>query len=201
MKHLTILLCLLISFSVANAQDNDEVHTLINKNTRVGGYLSLENQFKDFNTTFPGVYTGARLGLIFNRNLFVGFGAYGLTNELNVYNVFEQGDEFEIESGYTGLSLEYILFPKRAIHLSFPCMLSIGGASIREKGFGFNRTYDSDMFWMYQAGANLELNITKWARVSGGVYFSEAQDFRLDGVSKSMFNGLSYGMSLKLGRF
>jgi hypothetical protein len=89
MKHLTILLCLLISFSVANAQDNDEVHTLINKNTRVGAYLSLENQFKDFNTTFPGVYTGARLGLIFNRNLFVGLGAYGLTNEINLYDVFK----------------------------------------------------------------------------------------------------------------
>jgi hypothetical protein len=79
-------------------------------------------------------------------------------------------------------------------------MLSIGGASIKEKGFGLNRTYDSDMLWMYQAGANLELNITKWARVSGGVYFSEAQDFRLDGLSDSMFDGLSYGMSLKLGR-
>lgn len=80
-------------------------------------------------------------------------------------------------------------------------MLAVGGATIREAGFGWNRPFDTDMFWIYQAGANLELNLTKWARVSGGVYFSEAQDFELEGVSNSMFNGLSYGMSMKFGRF
>lgn len=80
-------------------------------------------------------------------------------------------------------------------------MLGVGGASIRESGFGWNRSYDEDMFWLYQGGANLELNLTKWLRVSGGVYYSEAQDFSLAGVSNTMFNGVSYGMSLKLGRF
>ncbi len=151
MKNLLILLGFLIPLSPAFAQinDDDDVQTLINSNTRIGAYVSFENQFKDFSTTFPGVYSGARLGFVFNRNLFVGFGAYGLSNEITVKDVFEAGDEFEIESGFGGLSLEYILFPKRSIHVSFPCMLAVGGASIREKGIVWNRTYDDDVFWLF----------------------------------------------------
>ncbi|MGB0431724.1 MAG: hypothetical protein ACPGLV_14720 [Bacteroidia bacterium] len=201
MKNLILIVAVSLFTTTLFAQKNGDMNTLINSKTRIGAYVSIENQYKDFNSSFPGIYSGARVGFIFNRNLFVGFGAYGLTNEININDVFESGDEFEIESGYGGLSIEYVLFPKRAVHLSFPCMLGVGGASIRESGFGLNRTYDDDIFWHYQAGANVELNLTKWMRVSGGVYFTEAQYFELAGVSNTMFDGLSYGMSLKLGRF
>ena len=130
MKNLLLVIVLSMASISAFAQRDNDMQTLIKKGTRVGAYISFENQFKDFGTEFPGIYSGVRAGLIFNRYLFVGLGAYGLTNEINLYDVLEQGDAYELETGYAGLSLEGVLFPKKAVHVSFPCFFGVGGASI-----------------------------------------------------------------------
>ena len=198
MKNLLIVIAIL-GISIPTFAQGDEVHTLIGKKTRVGAYISLENQVKNFNNNNPGIYTGGRLGLVFNRYLFVGLGAYGLSNELNFRDLVEDGDFYSLSSGYGGLSIEPIIFPRQAIHLTFPLFAGVGGAEISE--YNWDSFYDSDVFWMYQGGANIELNVTKWLRISGGVYYTETDNFNLLSVPKNLMEGLSYGMSLKMGRF
>jgi len=199
MKQILALCILCLGLSEAYGQRGD-VNTLIGSRTRVGAYVSFENQIKNFNNSSPGMYTGGRFGLIFNRYLFIGVGGYGLSSGLNLRDLVEDGDFYNIETGYGGLSIEPIAFPRQAVHLSFPLFAGIGGAEIRE-GISRRNFVDDDIFWMYQGGANIELNVTRWFRISGGVYYTETEDFTLENTRRDLLEGLSYGMSLKLGRF
>ena len=197
-----ILLCATISTFAQDSgiTNHSGVQTLISPKTRVGAYLSIENQFKDFGQSFPGVYTGARLGAVFNRYLFIGVGAYGLSNEVRLRDFLEDGEDLRLNTGYGGLSIEPIIFPKKVVHLTFPLFAGIGLAEVRE-GFDWGWRYDSDLFWTFNAGANIEFNVTKWFRISGGAYFNDTEDFNLLNTPRSVLEGLSYGGSLKFGRF
>lgn len=205
MKYIFYTLIALFTVSHSYAQDvavtsSSEVQTLLSPKTRVGGYLSLENQFKDFGESFPGIYSGARVGAVFNRYLFIGFGAYGLVNEVNLRELLEEGEELRINTGFAGLSVEPILFPKKVVHLTFPMFAGVGLAEVKE--WGNDRfIYDDDLFWTFQLGANLEFNVTKWFRISGGAYFNDTEDFDLQSTPSSVLEGLSFGGSLKFGRF
>lgn len=200
MRKIITLGLLLLGLGHAYGQSK-EVHTLLSNRTRVGAYVSLENQVKDFTGTGAGMYSGARAGLIFNRRFFVGVGAYGLSSGLGITNLLDDAQNYHLTSGYGGLSIEPILFSRQTVHFSFPLLAGVGIAELSEVARDGSRFLDDDLFAVYQGGANIELNVTKWMRVSGGVYYTQTDDFLLRGVRHDLMDGLSYGLSLKLGRF
>lgn len=200
MKKLILFSIMILGLQQAQAQQK-EVHTLVSGRTRVGAYVSFENQIQDFNGAGAGMYTGGRIGLIFNRYLFIGVGGYGLSSGLSFRDLVDDSESYRLETGYGGLSIEPILFPRQPIHLSFPLFAGIGGAQLNRAFRSGNGFVDDDLFGMYQGGANIELNVTKWIRLSGGVYYTQTEDFVLRGTRNDLLEGLSYGMSLKLGRF
>lgn len=188
-------LCITIS---GFTQNTDDVQTLIGKNTRVGVMLSLENQFANFDN-HQAIYAGTRIGMTFNRYLFVGIGAYGVTNNV-VFKELVDNDDVALKAGYGGLSIEPILFPKKVVHLSFPMFVGLGAASYHNfNNWGWN--VDDDLFWMYQAGANVEMNVLKWMKLSFGAYYSVTDELTLVNTNRDLLEGISLGGSLKFGIF
>lgn len=198
---LSLLMCTNLLAQDSTGRDNREpINTLIGQNTRLGAYITFENQFVNYNSEIPAVYFGSRVGFVFNRSLFIGVGAYGLTSDVLRRDLLGDGRVYEFESAYGGLSVEPILFGKQAVHVSFPLFAGIGGAYYHERGrwdFG----PDEDAFWIYQAGANLELNVTRWMRLSGGIYYTETQNLDLVNTPQSFMEGFHYGGSIKFGAF
>lgn len=204
MKKLLFALAILAAFALnAKAQEEfepekkDELKTLVTKDTKVGFSFALDNNFATINND-QAYFSGGRLGFTFNRYLFVGVGGYGLANGVTLKDwLFD--DDLILDAGYGGLSIEPTIFPRQPIHVTFPLFVGGGAAAYRERYT--SNWFDTDAFWVFQGGAQLEFNVTKWLRLAGGAHYVETHDLELPNTSKSLLEGLQYGVSLKIGSF
>jgi len=185
---------------------NKEIKTLLGRNRGGGGgYCAFTGGYSLIDDE-QAVLFGARFGWMAGHSMGVGIGATGFINEYHYEpsldrNVFLAG-------GYGGLYIEPILFPRSPVHLSFPILLGGGGISYvsDDPSFNDNIIEDSEAFLLIEPGAEVELNLTRFFRLSIGATYRlpTAFDVGLNGTptaSAESIKGLSYTVSLKFGKF
>lgn len=220
MKKITFAIIFVMLSVVMFAQDeprgtkqNDEINTLFGKGNKVkiGWFVGPNGGYTRFCSSDVAL-AGLSAGMIINHNFSIGLTGYGVANSNNLtYDQFIDTTDVKLVGGYGGLLLEYTLFPKSAVHVTFPLM--IGGGSMayvsttenydwEDHNYDYyDHAIDQDAFFVIEPGVRAEVNILKFMRFGIGVSYRYTPDLDLVNTSAGFINNFTAGASLKFGKF
>ena len=201
MKSLFAVFCL---FGILTTTLIAQEETLLGmEDIEHGGYGGVVVKFTSINNQFA-LLVGGRGGWIINHTFILGFGGYGLVNNVPSYIVGPFGERF-VDFGYGGLDLEYVFDSDRLIHLSLHAL--IGGGGVRYRGGWEDNTWNNDTYHSYDAvfvvepGMNLDLNVIQWFRLSAGASFRFVRG-ATSGVSTNRdLSGPAAQLTFRFGKF
>jgi|SoiMethySBSTD1v2_1073268.scaffolds.fasta_scaffold08734_8 hypothetical protein len=160
--------------------------------THNGWYLAPSAGFTYVNSGVSPTF-GLRGAWRINRKFGIGLAATGFDFE------DEALDRDNLEAGYGGLLLEYVLNSDDLAHAVIDTTLG-GGAVCLDEG-NRNDCDDAHGFFVAEPTFNLELNVTSFMRAAvGGGYRVAIAEKRL-GISSSDLSGFVGRVSLEFGRF
>jgi hypothetical protein len=205
MKSLITLL-LFLSFNILHAQ---EIETIFGRNRSAGAYLALSNKF----TTLGATDTYANIsevygGVFVNRRWMVGFSVAGSTNNIRVpieYSVYPLVP-MTYQYGQGGMKVEYVMNSNRPVHLVLNMFGGVGfTAQYQRHPLNFPDynidEHDANWFYVLEPGAQLEMNLFKWLRLSPGVSYRNTYGSSAAGMSDAQLSNWSYNLTLKIGSF
>jgi len=212
MKTIKIILALIcfvqISFSQQSEDnqlryDDGEVRTLLGDVKSYGGYLGLTTGYTQIDGEV-GFVTGGRLGMILNHSFTMGFAGYGFFNDYKWDNTLQSN--VNLQGGYGGICIEPIVMPNFPIHLSFPIVMGVGGVEYVSDRFYYYDEWngyveDVDTYVLVEPGIELDLNITKFFRVSAGATYRYTSKIKLADFNSDVLHGISAELTLKFGWF
>lgn len=218
MKRFALLLVLLSAAVIVNAQEaskttDDDIKTVFGKSgkAKLGWFVGIDPGYTQFDgrDVWMG---GLSAGMIINHNFTIGLSGRGWTNRNGMYypNVTDTAGAY-LEGGYGGLLLEYTLFPKSVVHVTFPVLIGGGGASyITDKEYNeydddewgnCHKNLDSDAFFVIEPGVRAEVNILKFMRLNAGISYRYVGDLQLINTSSNLMNNFTATVGLKFGKF
>jgi len=218
MKRFALLLASLFLVIVVNAQQEttkstDEINTVFGKggNTKIGWFIGIDPGYTQFDKRDVWL-GGLSVGMIINHNFTIGLSGRGWVNRQGMFypNVTDTAGAY-LEGGYGGLLLEYTLFPKSLIHVTFPVLIGGGGASyISDKEYKsiedddwdtHHQNIDTDGFFVLEPGVRAELNILKFMRLNAGISYRYVGGLQLINTSSTMMDNFTATVGLKFGKF
>jgi hypothetical protein len=221
MKRWIIFVFILASVISFAQEDEQEFNTIFGSDFESGGYGAPELKLGNVNNEMS-LFVGGRGGWIIGHKFVIGGAGYGLTTN-NTFNYSEQlirqdgspvdsTRKLKIDMGYGGLLLEYIAFPKSAVHLSFPVIIAAGGTSIGSKvvsdtlGFPQDQfaTYDlveSSAFFLIEPGIHIDLNMVKFFQLSLGASYRFVSGTSLERLNSNDLSDFTFDIALKFGKF
>ncbi|KYG81542.1 hypothetical protein MB14_13225 [Roseivirga ehrenbergii] len=205
---LTIAL-LFIGFSAFAQEPDQEFRTIFNNNgiRSNGGYGAVTTGYSKI-ADRHAILMGGHGAWLINHQFGLGFGGTGFVTERKTDT--QLNDRYSVAGGYGGLRMEFIAMPNSPIHLSFPILIGAGGVTYVEAGrdYEFAREEDSQAFFVTEAGAEIEINVIKFMRLSFGAHYRYTSDIDLTYLDtgapimdKDALRGLSGTISLKFGKF
>jgi len=232
MKKIIIILICWASVLAVFAQDTqpsdasagkNEIHTLFNKGSGsckipLGYFIELNGGYSHFghkSVFLPGI----SMGLILNHHWTIGLTGNFTDNPQGSHGHHSDNDstsnrkhEASLNGGYGGLLLEYTLFPKSKIHVTFPLMIGGGivyhshKVHLSDSAFSQNEWSDhhfshGDHFFVIEPGVKLELNVVKNLRVGLGISYRYSPDHHHMDTSPDLLNQLTGKLSFRFGKF
>lgn len=185
---------------------DDEMTTLAGNHDHSGGYGALFFKGTSFNDQAL-LIGGVRGAWVVNRSFGIGLDLNGIIPTAKYPGIDPVGmDQAILVGGYGGLLLEPVLWSNKIVHLTFP--LSIGAGWLgyiedweNEAYYYDGDIYDDDVFWYFEPGINVEVNVARFFRVGVGVSKRFTQDLQLVNTSTKAFDEMNYGFVLKFGCF
>ncbi len=221
MARIFCILLLFIALTSFGQDEEVEFKTIFSGNNQSsGGYGAPELKVGPINGE-TSLFVGGRGGWIIGHKFVLGGAGYGLTTN----NTFmedladkpigvgaDSTRTIDIGMGYGGLLLEYILFPKSAIHLSFPLIIGAGGSTLNAKKYQDSSNlnpnewalYDyveSSGFFLLEPGINVELNMAKFFRLTAGANYRYISGTNLQRLSDNDLSGVNFNITFKFGGF
>jgi hypothetical protein len=184
---------------------NTEIKSLIGKDTRFGFYGALNTHYSRV-AKQDALSFGGRVGITLNHSLGLGIGGNMVTNNFN-NNWALPGDIFQVDATYGGLYIEPVLHSQSLVHMSFPILIGTGGANHFVSQHNSSspdvrvQTLDSDNFFVLEPGVNLEVNLTSFMALGIGATYQYTTGFRMSGLSNHALDGLTGGVTVKIGKF
>ncbi len=231
MKKISFLLILFFAIFTLTAQENpetkkekppkekkerheryrdDQVHTIFGDHRLShGGYVSFDMDYTENILGRNGLLLGARGAWTIDHWFSMGMGGYGLVSGIQKDIGWSGNDpqSLKFHMGYGGMLIELTPLAKMPVHLTFPVLLGIGGCAFYNVLDDNNWNYDSylpedtDVFFIAQPQALLEINLLKHMRFGFGVTYRYVEDFNLIYTQADELNGMSYNFNIKLGKF
>ena len=194
------LLLFLLLFAVAQSAFGQE-KTLLRGKIDHGGFGGPVVKFTQIDDQF-GVLVGGRAGWIIDHSIVLGFGGYGLSNEVKGENTFAGFDQ-NLNFGYGGFEMEYIVKSDDLVHLTFYTLIGAGAVNYRldAEVTDINWDPEADPFFALEPAVNFEINLTTFFRLNIGAgyrYISGVNDY---GLTDSDLSGLSGNLTFKFGSF
>lgn len=182
-----------------------------NEENEYGGFGALSFGYSDQVFGRNVAFSGARGGWIINHWFSFGMGGYSLLSGVQRDIGWDGPDPRSLEfyMGYGGIYIEPAAFPKFPLHLSFPLLLGAGGAvyvdelnnwDSESSSYGYWRE-DADAFYVVEPGIDLEVNFVRNIRILIGAKYRYITDLNLIETEPDALNGLSYHISMKIGKF
>ncbi len=198
-----------------------EIQSIFESGDITGGYAALGFGYSAINQN-DAAMLHFRGGWISNRSFVFGLFATGFINSSEpnptLGNVYEY--EYNLEGAYGGIYLEKLYFPYSGFHVSTPVFFGAGGIFYACDYYEFTGrdyywstfTVDSDLFLLIEPSIELEFNVLSFLRIAFYTSYRLSTNVNLKGYSditgeyvpltkKSVFNGLSLGINMKLGKF
>lgn len=218
MKRIALLFAALTAVVMVNGQNGPqenagEMKTVFGKNGKpaIGWFIGLDHGYTQFDNR--DVWTcGLNFGMVIDHHFSLGLAGNGWTNRESMYYENVSGDEGAyLEGGYGGLLLEYTLFPKSTVHLTFPVLIGGGGVSYVSK-YEYpvwdedewdydNMVIDDDAFFVIEPGARAEVNLFKFMRLDAGISYRYTDGLQLINTSDDLMNNFTATVGLKFGKF
>lgn len=219
MKKLLLTIAALITMmTTMSAQtvtnSNEEIKSVFgnDKKIKLGWFIGIDPGYTQFSHKDAWL-GGLSVGMIINHNFTIGLAGKAWCNRDYLY--FENaGDSIGgyFEGGYGGLLLEYTLFPKSVIHLTFPVMIGAGGATYTSKEEFYvpddhgkwewkHKTIDNCAYFVVEPGVRAEMNVFRFMRVYAGVSYRYIPDLNLKNTPSDMMNNFNAAFGLKFGKF
>ena len=212
MKKIVLALLIVLPFFFAKAQDTEpeekEIKTLFGSEGVVhGAYGALTIHYGEVFEK-NSILIGARGAWTINHWISFGLGGYGLVTG-HYFDDIDPQKRLQLGMGYGGLIIEPTIAPVQPVHLSFPFLIGMGGAVFFDDTYDFdydnsdwNRHHvDDDAFFVVEPGVNLEINVLKFFRLGFEAKYRFIDGLELIGSKNSDFEGISYGMIFKFGKF
>lgn len=200
-RFITLFLVLGLALSVeSHAQ---ETQTLISNGISHGGYGA-----PVFGVTFVngqasylrGIRGAWIIHLSEEHTVQIGLGSYRTRSDFNAAGWTNPDiSEPEMRTNYGGFELEYVNRSHRLVHYSIQALVGSGNVRYQDRDLDLNRT--SDNYFVLQPGVNLNLNITNWFRLSGGLFYRYAGGVNLEGTGDTDLSGLTSFVGLRFGKF
>jgi hypothetical protein len=201
MKPFKLVLFLFVFVSTVWGQEE----TLAGAESHNGGFGGPVIKMGQVNDQF-GLFIGGRGGWIINHSFVIGGGGYGLVNSVTA-QANANGDIDEITFGYGGVEFEYIINSDKLTHFTIYSLFGAGGYHYRNKYENYDREdasdiNDSETFFIAEPAVNLEINFSKFFRLSVGAgYRFIAGKSNTGFISGSDLSGFSGTLTFKFGRF
>lgn len=217
MKRL-ILLCtlgILIALNVSAQEEetkerkkekkekSDEMQTLFGRVDSYGGYGAISLNYSQIDNA-DALLIGGKGAWVVGHNMAFGIGGYGFFTDY-VYDT-NLNLNTNYQGGYGGFYFEPIILPKFPAHITIPIFIGVGGiAYVSDINLDDNEwetaVEDNSAFVVVEPGVELEMNMFKYFRMAFGVYYRYTSDVNLQNIDPDILHGLSYGITLKLGKF
>ena len=186
--------------------DKDGMITLAGNHGHSGGYGAIffkGTQFKDQTLLISGL----RGAWVVNRSFGIGIDLNGIIPTAKYAGVDPEGiKQAVLVGGYGGMLLEPILWSNKIVHLTFPMSIGAGWLGFLEDWenndyYHNSEIYDEDVFWYFEPGINVEVNVARFFRAGVGISKRFTQDLQMMNTSSNAFDQLNYGINLKFGGF
>jgi hypothetical protein len=210
-KHFTIMLLLTAAGNLFAQQETTEQQpqTVFSfKSIQSSGfYGALTNSSTSINGEYANL-GGLYFGYFINQKLLIGVGGAATNTALRVpeANKTISGADLRYQYGHFGLMTEYVVNSNKKVHFAFNLLSGAGFTaqyldSDRDEKRYKNYSHDTDFFVVLEPGAQVEINLTKWMRLSPGISYRQTIGSDAKGLDDSDLSNVSGNVALKLGRF
>jgi hypothetical protein len=209
MKTRIVLICFFVA-SMAFTAVAQEVQSIFGSGRATGGYGALSNKFTYIGGEFANiceVYGGVYL----NRKWMVGLAFAGSTNDIRVAQEYsaDPTNPMTYQYGQGGLKLERVFNSNRPIHFVVNLFSGIGFSAQYNRNEWYDYSYhshtspiyDENWFYVLEPGAQLEMNLFRWMRLSPGISYRQTYGSDGLGLSDGRLSDWTYSISLKFGGF
>ena len=202
-----VLILMIVGLSVLSfGQSKDEMQTLVSGDFYLSGFGAPELKIGRMNDDLA-VMIGGRGGFIFNHQLVLGGGGYGLVNDVPV-EITPDSTRY-LNFGYGGLLLGYVIAPNKLVHFDVNTLIAAGGLGFRDAIFkewddeygDFDVDPNTDAVLVLEPTLNLILNVTSWMRLGVGASYRYVYGLDNPYISDLDMSGGTLTFSLKFGMF
>jgi len=173
--------------------------TLIDGEIENGGFGGPVVKFGSINGE-AGIFVGGRGGWIINHTFIVGGGGYGLANDVKANVTGPYGQRY-LNFGYGGVELEYIAQSDRLIHFSVMTLIGGGAVGWRDDSVRSGMDAGNDTFFVVEPAAQVNLNVTKYFRMSAGVSYRYISGVSSSAATNADLSGPSAVLTFRFGKF
>lgn len=192
---------MIIFFFAAAGLTQAQEKTLLSGKIEHGGFGGPVVKFTQIDDQF-GVLVGGRGGWIIDHAIVLGFGGYGLSNEVRGENTFAGFDQ-NLNFGYGGFEMEYIINSDELMHFTFYTLIGAGGVNYRLDADITDINWDPavDSFFILEPAANIELNLTSFFRLNFGIGYRIVSGVEEYNLNDEALSGVSGVLNFKFGSF
>jgi hypothetical protein len=202
-----ILIAVLFASAKLYAQDTIQSKPTSGHKIYHSGYGALTTNYSKFNGD-DAVFVGAYGGWMINHKLMLGLaGQYLVTQHDGFGFNSETNKENELKMGYGGLMVEYTFFENRKIHATANSILGFGVVTNGSHG-GYDpetgeswRSADESGVLAFHPSVNVEVDVTRWFRVSAGGGYRIIGSSNINGLTDSDLSSPTANVTLKFGVF
>lgn len=202
----------IILLLIAGAASAQEIRTVFGDGRVTGGYGALTNQFTTIRGEFANL-AGVYGGVFINRRWMLGLSFTGSTNDIQVPLEYSanplQNMTYQYAQG--GLLMERVIGSNKPIHLVLS-LFSGAGYTMQYSRDGWDSyyydpndyhtaVYDENWFYVIEPGAQLEMNLFRWMRLSPGISYRQTYESKGLGLSDHDLSDWTYSVTLKFGGF
>ena len=205
-RSIICLLCICPMMLCAQEEDSGQ-ETLFSGDVEHGGYGGFVLKGSTVRGT-PQLFLGGYGGWFINRTIMIGGGGYGMVSRVSASDAVPKldGKTPEIGLGYGGFVVEYTHNSNSLVHFTGQALIGAGGAGYIWRDQLFDTEYDfndtpSDSFFTVEFGANVELNVSSFARVAIGGSYRFVSGLDLVGLSDKDLSGPGGNITFKFGKF
>ena len=206
MKNCLTFILLFIGFAgFAQDEDEGEMQTLAGNSRHNGFYIAPVIKTGLLHDE-PYLGIGIRMAWVMNKAVGLGLEWHG-TAPLIVSETIVPGRRIRPLATYGGLFIEPVIFSDKLVHLTFPIGAGLGWAGYLNdwQNNSFNNyddePADEQVFWYVEPGANLEINLSRNVRFGLGASYRKTNDMKVFDNEVAGFDGMTYTVLLKFGRF
>ena len=187
----------------AERTNDQEIHTLFKKEKRDGFYGAFSIGYSPIDNK-NAMTVSSRGCWIMDHFFSLGIGGTAFVNNLEGLNLNfsdQSNNGTNLAGGYGGIILEPILLPLKPLHLSFPIMIGVGATGKFDNYSYFSTYLVNDFFWVVEPQAEVEVNFTRWLRLSIYAGYRYTSELNITDISKDALRGYSTGVTIKMGLF